>query len=73
MGRIPFVWDVHLRHEVLEDAVAELRALPYSSLRDLVDTHCDITATGRDHKEYQVKIEVRWSFTGSKTSALRPR
>lgn len=71
MSRRPFVWDVHFRREVLDGAVAELKALPYSSLRDLVDEHCNLSVTGPDGKQYRVKIEVGWRFTGSEDIRVR--
>ena len=34
-----FVWQVHLRQDVLDDAMTELRGLPYEVLRRIVDNH----------------------------------
>ena len=33
----PFVWQVHLRQDVLDDAMAELRALPHEVLERIVE------------------------------------
>jgi len=58
MGRQPFVWQVHVRREVLEDAVTELRDLPYSLWRDLVDQSMTKRVVGRDGKAYRVRVSA---------------
>jgi hypothetical protein len=51
-----FVWKVHLRQDVLDDAVEELRRLPYEALRELVDQPRTKRVLGRDSKQYDLRV-----------------
>ena len=55
-----FVWKVHLRQDVLDDAVEELRRLPYEALRELVDQPRTKRVLGRDSKQYDLRITAQW-------------
>ncbi len=58
MGRQPFVWQVHVRREVLDDAISQLRDLPYSLWRDVVNQPMLKRVVGRDGKAYHVRVQA---------------
>jgi len=61
MFRSPFVWEIQVRREILEDEVAALRELPYSLWRDLLRQPMRKAARGRDNKPYRVKTLADWA------------
>ena len=65
MPRDPFVWEVQVRREVLEQEVARLRELPYGLWREMLTRDVTKTATGRDNRPYRVRITARWAHEGS--------
>lgn len=65
MSRLPFVWEVQIRREVLEDELAKLRDLPYSIWREVVASPLSRPVTGRDGKAYRLKVTARWATRGS--------
>ena len=59
--RNPFVWEVQVRREVLDDEWAELRNLPYSIWRDIVTSGpMAKTVEGRDGRTYRVVVTAQW-------------
>jgi hypothetical protein len=77
MARDPFVWEVHVRREVLEEEVARLRQLPYAVWRDAVRSSRTKTALGRDNRTYKVQVSADWAGSGSEairvTATLQSR
>jgi hypothetical protein len=63
--RSPLVWEVQVRRELLEGALAELRGLPYSVWRDVVGHAMSKHAQGRDERTYRVRITPAWERDGS--------
>ena len=60
-----FVWRVHLRQDVLDDAMEELHGLPHEVLRRSVEQPLKKTAKGRDQKLYDVRVTASWVAPGS--------
>jgi hypothetical protein len=54
----PFPWEVLIQREVLDAEIAELRNLPPSLWRAVIETPMAKTATGRDGKNYRVTVEA---------------
>jgi hypothetical protein len=54
--REPFVWEIHVRREVLDDELAQLRDLPYSLWREVMASPMTKEVLGRDNKTYRVKV-----------------
>lgn len=65
MLRNPFVWEVHVRREVLEDELARLRELPYSFWRDIVGRQVCKNARGRDERMYRIRVSPVLAQPGS--------
>jgi hypothetical protein len=65
MFRSPFVWEVQVRREVVEDELAHLRELPYSLWRDVVSRPMWKSVQARDNRTYRVRIVPSWAQTGS--------
>ena len=65
MPRDPFVWEVQVRREILEDEVSKLRELPYSLWRGMLSREMTKTATGRDNRPYRVRVTAEWLREGS--------
>lgn len=55
MFRIPFVWEVQVRREVLEEEIARLRELPYSLWKQVLARPMTKIARGRDDRSYRVR------------------
>ncbi len=53
-----FVWRVHLRQDVLDEATAEFRALPHRVLRRAVERPFMKQVTGRDQKRYDLTLNA---------------
>lgn len=54
-GRQSIVWEVRVRRELLEEAIAQLRDLPYSVWRDVIDRPMAKRVVGRDGTVYRVR------------------
>lgn len=65
MPKTPFVWEVHVRRELIEDELLRLRDLPYSLWRDLVGKSRMKTVVGRDNKTYRLLLRADWVHPGS--------
>jgi len=61
LRRNPFVWEVQVRREVLEEELSHLRELPYSLWRDMLQREMIKSATGRDNRTYRVKVTAAWA------------
>jgi hypothetical protein len=69
MPRSPFVWEVHVRQEVLEDEVERLRELPYTLWRDVVRTPMTRIVSGRDGRTY--RLDVHAAYTAGDDEDIR--
>ena len=67
----PFVWKVAIRREVLDDAVAELRALTHAQVRAFVDKARSRQVMGRDSKTYKLRISIGRLKTGRALVTVR--
>ena len=67
----PFVWKVAVRREVLDDAVAELRALTHEQARAVVDKGRSRRVIGRDNKTYKLRISIGRPQTGRALVTVR--
>ncbi len=65
MARAPFVWEVQIRREVLEDELLKLRELPYSLWREVIASPLRRTVTGRDDRPYRLNVTATWAEGGS--------
>ena len=61
MARQPFVWEVHVRREMVEDELARLRDLPYSVWRAAVGTPRVKQIVGRDNRTYTLTVDAGWA------------
>jgi hypothetical protein len=52
----PFVWQIQVRREVLDEEMARLRNLPYTFWKDLVGGSISKSVMGRDNKTYRVTV-----------------
>jgi hypothetical protein len=60
VAREPFVWEVHVRREVLEDEVARLREVPYTVWREAIGVPRVKSITGRDDREYALTVTAEF-------------
>lgn len=65
MSRVPFVWEVQVRRELLDDELNQLRELPYSLWRDLLGRPMRKQVRGRDNRTYSVRTMAEWVRAGS--------
>ena len=65
MFRSPFVWEVQVRREVLEEEITHLQELPYSVWFGLVGRAVFKIAKGRDTKPYRIRTAAAWAMPGS--------
>ena len=59
------MWKIKLRREVLDDALAELRHLPYAAVREIIQSPRRKTVKGRDQKDSQLSITAGCPAEGS--------
>jgi hypothetical protein len=65
MARNPFVWEVQVRREVLDDELAKLRELPYTVWQDMVSRKMTKSVAGRDNRPYSLHVTAEWAVPGS--------
>jgi hypothetical protein len=65
MFRSPFVWEVQVRREVLEDEIGRLQELPYSIWQEMLGRALIKSAKGRDGRSYRIRIHAARSQSGS--------
>ena len=65
MRRNPFVWEIQVRREVLEDEMVRLREVPYSLWKDILKKPVRKMVTGRDKKAYHVTVSAALAPDGS--------
>ena len=65
MFRNPFVWQVQIRRELLEDEIAQLHELPYSVWHELIGRSVAKSVKGRDTRMYRIRTTAVWAMPGS--------
>ena len=65
MPRNPFVWEIQVRREVLDDEMSRLREVPHSLWRDVMRVPISKIAKGRDNKPYLVRVTAEYLPDGS--------
>ncbi len=60
MARNPFVWEIQVRREVLDDEIVRLRELPYSLWRQVVVAPIRKIVTARDNKSYVLRVRAEY-------------
>jgi hypothetical protein len=65
MSRNPFVWEVQVRREVLDDEMGSLRDVPYSLWRDIVKAPISKVVKARDNKPYRLRVTAEFAPDGS--------
>ena len=65
MFRSPFVWQVQVRREVLEDEISRLQELPYSIWHELIGRSVAKSVKGRDTRTYRIRTSAVWAIAGS--------
>ncbi len=65
MTRSPFVWETHVRREVLDEEVEKLQELPYSIWVDVIRAPRSRRVAGRDGRTYQLTVRAAWAARGS--------
>jgi hypothetical protein len=61
MARQPFVWEVHVPREMVEDELERLRQIPYSVWRDAIGLPRTKDITGRDDRIYTLTVLADWA------------
>jgi hypothetical protein len=56
MGRDPFVWEVHVRRELVEDELARLREVPYALWEAILGAPRSKEVVGRDSRTYTIEV-----------------
>jgi hypothetical protein len=65
MFRTPFVWEVQVRREVLDEEIGHLRELPYSIWREIIGRPMIKNSRGRDGRTYRVRTTATFTAPGS--------
>ena len=65
MSRNPFVWEIQVRREVLEDEMVRLRDVPYSLWLGVLKKPIQKVAKGRDGKAYRLRVTAAFTPDGS--------
>jgi len=65
MSRNPFVWEVQVRREVVDDEMARLREVPYSLWRQMLHAPVCKILKARDNKPYRLKVSAQFVHTDS--------
>jgi hypothetical protein len=80
MSRNPFVWEVQVRREVLDDEMSRLHELPYAVWRDVTSQPVSKVVKGRDNRPYRLTLtadfvdgtnDIRVTVSISKPGLLR--
>jgi hypothetical protein len=60
MAPNPFVWEVQVRREVLDEEMARLQEIPYSVWRDAIRKPITKQVTARDNKSYRLTVHAEF-------------
>jgi hypothetical protein len=61
MARQPFVWEVHVRREMVQDELERLRQVPYAVWQQMIGMPQVKTITGRDERTYTMTVTATWA------------
>jgi hypothetical protein len=65
MARNPFVWEVQVRRDVLDDEMARLREVPYSLWHDVLKKPISKIVKARDERPYLLRVTAELAADGS--------
>ncbi|HXG57068.1 MAG TPA: hypothetical protein VNJ03_16950 [Vicinamibacterales bacterium] len=65
MFRAPFVWEIQIRRELIEEELGKLRELPYSLWHEMLGRSVRKGATARDSRLYRIRTTADWAHQGS--------
>jgi hypothetical protein len=65
MSRNPFVWDIQVRREVLDEEMARLREVPYGLWKDVLERSISKVVKARDKKPYLLRVTAALALDGS--------
>ena len=65
MFRTPFVWEVQVRREVLDEEIVRLRELPYLLWQQVLSRPMTKIARGRDNRNYYLRTTARRVHEGA--------
>src|SRR5687768_396414 len=65
MLRNPFVWEIQVRREVLDEEMARLRGIPCGLWRDILEKPISKVVNRRDDKPYLVRVTAELSHDSS--------
>jgi len=65
LSRNPFVWEIQVRREVLDDEMARLREVPYSLWKDVLKQPISKVVKARDNKPYRLRVTAELTHDGS--------
>jgi hypothetical protein len=65
MSRNPFVWEIQVRREVLDDEMARLREIPYSLWKGMLKKPISKVVKARDNKPYLLRVTAEMAQDGS--------
>ena len=61
MASNPFVWQIQVRREVLDEEMSRLREIPYSMWLDVMAHPISKVVKGRDNKPYLVRVTAGYA------------
>jgi hypothetical protein len=61
MSQNPFVWQIQVRREVLDEEMSRLREIPYSLWLDVMAHPISKVVKGRDNKAYRVRVTAAYA------------
>ena len=65
MSRNPFVWEIQVLREVLDDEMARLREVPYSLWKDVLKRPISKVVKARDNRPYLLRVTAELAADGS--------
>jgi len=65
MSQNPFVWEIQVRREVLDDEMARLREVPYGLWKDVLHRPISKIVKARDNKAYLLRVTADLAVDGS--------
>ena len=60
MARNPFVWEIQVRREALDDEMMRLREVPYSLWREVISAPVRKNVVARDNKSYELRVSAEF-------------
>jgi hypothetical protein len=60
MAPNPFVWEIQVRREALDDEMTRLRAVPYVLWQQVIDAPVRKNVTARDNRTYELRVSAEF-------------